>query len=132
MKRRGFIDQFLMFMVVFVAFVSMLFLIIGYSNIARIQNNIDTMTGIVARMLSTGKSTSDVANRLNSLKLPYFQTVSTSDINSVCSDGANKIMVTISGSYNAPILGAFSLSNTSSAYNEQNSSDCNVTISLRH
>jgi len=132
MKRRGFIDQFLVFMIIFVAFVSLLFLIIGYSNISRLQNNIDTMANIVARMFSTGKTADDVINRINSVKLGYFATATTGDMNISCLGSTNKIVVTISSSYDPPVLGVFNISNTSSAYNEQNSSDCNVSIYLRH
>ncbi|MCI4399171.1 MAG: hypothetical protein JHC37_01285 [Campylobacteraceae bacterium] len=132
MKRSGFIDQFLAFMIIFVAFVSLLFLIIGYSNISRLQNNMDTMANIVARMFSTGKTADDVINRINSVKLGYFATATTSDMNISCLGSTNKIVVTISSSYDPPVLGVFNINSASSAYNEQNSSDCNVSIYLCH
>ncbi len=131
MKRRGFIDQFLAFMVIFVAFVSMLFLIIGYANISKIQNNLDTMAAIVARMISTGKTTSQIVDKINSFKLPYYAPIAAADINTTCSGSSNKIVFSISAKYDPPILGAFTISSVSSAYNEQNSSDCNVSVNLQ-
>jgi Flp pilus assembly protein TadG len=129
-KRKGFIDQFLMFMLIFVMFVFMLFLLIGYSNTARIQHNLDTMASIVARMISTGKTTADIVSRINSFKLSYFAPITAADINTTCSGSSNKIVFTVSGVYDPPILSVFTIKSTSSAYNEQNSSDCTMTVNL--
>jgi len=131
MKKKGFIDQFLMFMILFVAFVFMLFLVIGYSNVSRIQNNLDTIAGIVARMVSTGKNTTDIVNRINSLKLAHFASVTEADINTTCGGSSNKIIFSLSTTYDPPILKVFTLTSTSSAYNEQNSSDCTFTLTLQ-
>lgn len=131
MKRRGFIDQFLAFMVIFVAFVSMLFLMIGYSNISKIQHNLDTMASIVSRMVSTGKTTAQIVDKINSFRLAYFAPITAADINTVCSGSSNKILFTVSGIYDPPVLGAFTISGVSSAYNEQNSSDCNISVNLQ-
>jgi len=131
MKRKGFIDQFLAFMVIFVAFVSMLFLVIGYANISKIQNNLDTMASIVARMVSTGKTTAQIVDKINSFRLAYFAPITAADINTTCSGSSNKIVFSVSGTYDPPVLGVFTINGVSSAYNEQNSSDCTMSVSLQ-
>lgn len=132
MMRKGYIDQFLVFTVIFTMFVFMLFLVIGYSNVSKIQYNLDTMSGIIARMASTGKSMEQMTEKINSFKLPYFRDITEDDISVTCSGGDNKIVFTVSGSYDPPVLPSFDIVSTSSAYNEQNSSNCVMTLNLQH
>lgn len=132
MRRKGYVDQFLAFMVIFTMFVFMLFLVIGYSNVSRIQNNFDTMGSIVSRMISTGKTMDQVVDKINSFKLPYFKDITKSDININCSGYDNKLVFRIWGLYDPPVLNEFNITSTSSAYNEQNSSSCEFTLFLQH
>lgn len=127
---RGYIDQIIAFMLVFVFFVFLLFLIIGYSNVSRIQYNLDTLTGILTRMISTGKSMSQVEAKINSFKLPIFQNVTTANITGSCSGNSNRVQFTITATYRAPILGSVNVVSSSTAYNEQNSSDCIYSLNL--
>ncbi len=132
MKRKGYIDQFLAFMVIFTMFVFMLFLVIGYSNVSRIQHNFDTMGSIVSRMVSTGKTMEQIVDKINSFKLPYFNDITENDIDINCSGSDNKLVFRIWGMYDPPVLNEFNITSTSSAYNEQNSSSCEFTLFLQH
>lgn len=121
----------MIFTVIFTMFAFMLFLVIGYTNVSRIQYNLDTMAGVVVRMFSTGKSMTQIVDKINTFKLPYFADITTNSITIDCnSSGNNKLTFRVWGSYDPPILSEFNISGTAAAYNEQNSSDCFFTLHL--
>jgi len=133
--RRGVLDHIIMQLLVFVFFVTMLFLVIDYSNIARVQNVTDTIAQQGARMISLEKSLGQVANMINSQKTDYYTSVSGSDIVCITTGSSSQISFTANADYNTsfPLLGnngVITVISRSSAYNEANSSDVNCTISL--
>jgi len=133
--RRGILDHIIMQILVFVFFVSMLFLVIDYGNIARMQNILDTIAQQGARMISLDNTLTQVANMINAQKTNHFLSVSSSDIVCISSGSSSQVNFIANGDYNTSFSaignnGAVSVTSGSSAYNEANSSDINCTISL--
>jgi len=133
--RKGVIDHIIMQIIGFVFFVTILFLVIDYGNIARMQNLLDTIAQQGARMISLDKTLTQVANMINANRSDYYLAVSSSDIVCVATGSSSQINFIASGDYNTSFTalgddGVVSVTSGSSAYNEANSSDVNCTISL--
>lgn len=76
----AYIEQILMWLVIFVGFVTFLFLVIDYSNVMRIKGNLDLMTEYGARMVSLGRTEEQIADKLNTMKSVYFRNIVTGDV----------------------------------------------------
>ena len=94
------IDQLMMWIVIFVSFVTILFFVIDYSMIMRIKGNIDLMSQYAARMISLGNTEDEVASSLNNIKINYFADISGGDI--VCNTSATgtyQVIFNLTGLY---------------------------------
>lgn len=69
------VDQILLWMVLFVIFVGFLFFIIDYSNAIKVKDNADALADYSARMVSLGKSDSDITTGLNNIKGDFVATI---------------------------------------------------------
>lgn len=68
----AYIEQVLMWLVIFVGFVTFLFFVIDYSNVMRIKGNMDLMTEYAANMVALGKTDDEIVERINDMKSGYF------------------------------------------------------------
>ena len=128
--RRGVLEYVVALLVIFVFFVWLLFLIIGYANVGRIQSKLDAMAFQGSRMLSVGDGTDDVAAMVNKLKPAYAQDISSGDVAGGCTAGSREVSLTVQADYNATVLGTKTITSRSSAYNEASEQNCNYTITL--
>jgi len=133
--RRGILDHIIMQIIVFVFFVTMLFIVIDYSSIARVQNLLDTIAQQGARMVSLDRTLTQVSNMINANKTNYFLAVNSSDIVCTTTGASSQVNFIAQGDYNTSFStfgnsGVVTVVSRSTAYNEVNSSDLNCTISL--
>jgi len=133
--RRGILDHIIMQILIFVFFVTMLFLVIDYSSVARVQNLLDTIAQQGARMVSLDRTLTQVANMINANKTDYYLAINSSDITCISTGSSSQVNFTASGDYNTSFSilgdsGVVTVVSRSTAYNEVNSSDLNCTISL--
>lgn len=84
--KKAVVDQILLWLTLFVAFVSFLFFIIDYSLSIRVKENADSLSSYGARMVALGKSAEEVATGLNNIKLGAVSNITAADI--VCVDDA--------------------------------------------
>ena len=99
-NKGGFIDQILLWIVIFISFITFFFMAIDYGNLARIKGNLDLMGDYGARMLALGKTTDEVAEGLNSMKSPYFGTINGGDIVCTTEDSENyQVIFQLTGGY---------------------------------
>lgn len=83
--KNAFVDQIILWIVLFVVFVGLLFFIIDYSNAVKVKDNADAIADYTARMVALGRSDALIAEGINTnIKDDYFQDISESSI--VCSD----------------------------------------------
>lgn len=80
------VDQILLWMVMIIAFATLLFIIVDYSAIVRLKSNNDVIAQIGARMVSLGRTNTQVASSLNNIKSKYYATINADDI--VCTEVA--------------------------------------------
>jgi len=97
---KAYIDQILMWLIIFIGFVTFLFLVIDYSNVMRIKGNIDLMSEYSARMVALDTSNEDIADKLNNMKSPYFANVDALDITcTTTTSGTYQVIFNIYASY---------------------------------
>ncbi len=127
------IEQIILWIVIFIGFVTFLFMVIDYGNVMRIKGNVDLMAEYGARMLSLGKTTDEVASGLNAIKIVYFAPISGGDITCTTTATGNYQMIfTVTGLYtDAKILNQQdAISSKKVVFNERNSDeiDCSLTL----
>ncbi len=96
------IEQIMMWMIIFVSFVTLLFLVIDYSLVMRIKGNMDLLSEYGARMVSLGNKTDDeIATRLNTMKNDYFADISGNNIACTTDENAGtyQVIFNLNGSY---------------------------------
>lgn len=78
--KKAVVDQILLWIMLFIAFVGFLFFIIDYANAIKVKDNADALTDYAARMISLDKPMGEVVTGLNRLKDDYIATIQESDI----------------------------------------------------
>ncbi|MEA3553646.1 MAG: hypothetical protein U9R39_04470 [Campylobacterota bacterium] len=97
---KAYIDQILMWLIIFIGFVTFLFLVIDYSSVMRIKGNLDLMSEYGARMVALDESTTDIADKLNNMKSPYFASIDAIDITcATTTSGTYQVIFNIYTSY---------------------------------
>lgn len=83
--KSAFVDQIILWIVLFTIFVGLLFFIIDYSNAVKVKDNTDAVADYTARMVSLEKSDALIVEGINTnIKDDYFQTISESSI--ICTE----------------------------------------------
>lgn len=107
--KKAVIDQILLWMVLLIAFISIFFIVIDYATIARLKTNTDLISKYAARMIALDKNKVDIATTLNSIKVPYFDDITSADF--ICTKetpttGVNEYKVTleVSAAYSYSIV----------------------------
>ena len=81
----AFVDQIILWIVLFTIFVSLLFFTIDYSNAIKVKDNADAIADYTARMLALEKSDALIVEGINTnIKDDYFQDITESSI--VCTE----------------------------------------------
>ncbi len=136
-NRRGVIDQIMMFMMVFVFLVTLFFLIVDYSSIGKMQNQLDMISRQGSRLISLGKDHENIANMVNTLKTNYFRAVTDDDISCDATDNElSRVVFNIQGSFESRFDalgsdGEVTISSVSVAYNENSTDEMNCTVVLQ-
>ncbi|MEA1915534.1 MAG: hypothetical protein U9N30_09505 [Campylobacterota bacterium] len=139
----AYIENILIWMVMFVGFVSLFFFVIDYAKIVRTIDNMDALCDYSANRISSEGKDTDLSVALNSMKVSGINTIS-ADGAVICSDvvdGAYQVRFTIT---TTNITNTFFKNNLSSkrvvfnnqyisdasATNDSDSIDCNLTVTL--
>lgn len=143
----AYIEQVLLWLTIFVGFVTLLFIIIEFSNITRIQGNMDLMADAGAQMKSLGVEDVNVSASLNKIKKPYFNDIvadgSSPDSVLECVDTGNdtyQIIFIVTGTYDdTNIFPTQNLTTKRVVYNIEdlsdigdNSAEIECTLTLNH
>lgn len=74
------VDQIILWIMLFVAFVGFLFFVIDYANAVKVKDNTDAVADYVARMVALNKESSEIISGANTIKDDYFASISQSDL----------------------------------------------------
>ena len=130
--RKAVIDQIILWIVLFVSFISIFFITIDYSMVIKIKDKSDALSSYGARTKALGEDDSDIIQGLNNVKGDFFDTIS--DENLTCEELATsnyQVIFTTNISFNNRFLSdGKKIYSTSSAFNEINSTDQNCSLNL--
>lgn len=131
--KKAVIDQMMLWMIIFISFVTMLFMVMDYYVVIKTKDTSDLLSNYGARMKALGKNDDIIVDGLNTIKSDYFATVNSGDLLCDTSDtGGYKIKLTANISIVNRFLSADEkIYSYSSAFNEVNSDDISCTLNLR-
>lgn len=134
--KNALIDQIILWIVLFIVFVSFLFFIIEYSSAIKVKDNMDAIADYVARTVSLNEDKADIATGVNSnIKDNYFSDIAESDI--VCTDTTStnnfQVIVNVKTTMNNKFLVSSDLLSKTVVFNETNSfqTECTLTLTFK-
>ena len=77
------VDQILLWMVIFIAFVTLLFITVDYSALIRLKSNNDSLAKQGARMVALGRTIDETADSLNNIRNNYYSAITAADISCI-------------------------------------------------
>lgn len=78
--KKAIVDQIILWIMLFIAFVTFLFFVIDYSNAMKVKDNTDALTDYIARMVALDNTESDIVSGANEIKDPYFADIQVGDL----------------------------------------------------
>ena len=131
--KKAIIDQIMLWIVIFVSFVTIFFMVIDYYVVVKAKDRCDTMSNYAVRMKALGRDENITAG-LNNLSNDIFETIEESDIS--CADNDDneyKIKWTVNLDLNTTTFKDKHIHSFSAAFNEVDSSsiDCNLTLRIK-
>lgn len=134
--RNAVIDQIMLWIVLFVAFVTIFLLVIDYYMVMKTKDRCDTLANYGVRMKALGRSDDSVVEGLNNIKNSYFQTITSDDMECEEDDTKNdyQTLFRVETTFqNIFLTTDEKISSKTSAFNETSSShiDCNLTLKVQ-
>ncbi len=130
------VEQIILWIVIFISFVSILFFIIDYSNALKASENADSIANYTARMVALNESESDIADGINRIKGDYVQAVTTAGISCTedTTDASRQVIVNVSGTLpnNIILTGSNNINSKAVVYNESSEykKECSIALSF--
>lgn len=86
--KKAYIENILLWMVMFMGFVTLFFFIIDYSTIVRVKDNMDAISDYGARNVAISGIVNDLSTNINNMKVSGINTVN-ADTTSICVNTTN-------------------------------------------
>lgn len=86
--KKAYIENVLLWMVMFIGFVTLFFFVIDYATIVRVKDNMDAISDYGSRMVALNGVGADLSTNINGMKVNAINNVS-ADTNSICVTTAN-------------------------------------------
>lgn len=132
--RKAVVDQILIWMFMFIGFVTLIFMVFNYYIVMKVKDNSDLLANYGSRMKALGREDSFIIDGLNAIKSPYFDTISSDDL--ICTINETeayqiKFSTNVLISNNIFESGSSMVYSYVSAFNEANSNDIECSLNLR-
>ncbi len=128
--RNGMVDFVMAFMLLFVTFVLMLFLVLGFRNSVKIESYLDAVATQGVRILAIENDENEVITLANTLKMTAIETVDIDDLTCSVGSGDRVVHLVIQVDYEVPVLGSKTFKSSAAAYNEDQNQELNCTLLL--
>jgi hypothetical protein len=131
MMKKAVVDQFLLWVVLFIAFITIFFLVIDYYIILKTKDRCDMLANYGARMKALGKDNAFIISGLNNLKTDQFQTITEDHLD--CEDLETtqyQVVFNTAISLKSKFFGIQNIVSTTSTFNETSSIDRRCTLNL--
>lgn len=130
------VDQIVLWIVLFIIFISFLFFVIEYSNAIKVKDNTDAIADYTARMVALGKTEADIATSINdNIKDDYFNNVAGSGI--VCVEDTTtsnyQVIVNIKTTMTNDFLTTSNVHSRTVVFNEisEFKKECDLTLTIK-
>lgn len=134
-KKPAYIENIILWMVMFVGFATMFFFVIDYATIIRIKDNIDALSDYGANRIAVQGVGTDMITELNDTKISKINAITAADL--VCNSVADvpatyQVIFTTETSNNSVEFYNDKLTSKRVVFNEVNSETvtCNLTVTL--
>lgn len=135
--KKAVVEQIILWIVIFTAFVGFLFFIIEYSGAVRVKENGDAIASYTAKMVSLSQDESDIIRGINNIKADYVNTLTSNSL--FCSEDQNSSNRQVIVNVYATLDNSFLPSKTNNihskivVFNESSEfkKECNITLSLK-
>ena len=87
--KKAYVEQVLLWMVIFISFVGILFFVIDYSNVAKVKENTDSISDYTAKMIALSKGEIDIVDGINKIKGDYVVMITESDL--ICTEDSTTL-----------------------------------------
>lgn len=128
--RNGVLDYLLAFIIVFAFMITMIYLLVGYGSIVKVQNYLDIVTVQGSRILAAEGNQSAVVSMANALKPQIVATIADSNLTCSSTTGDRLVTLQVALSYSAAVLGGVNLNSTATAYNELVDQEINCILNI--
>lgn len=130
--KKAYIENVLLWMVMFIGFVTLFFFVIDYATIVRIKDNMDAISDYGARNVAINGIGQDLSTNINNMKVQGINNVS-ADTSSICTSNANNayqvIFITQTTNNSYKFYGD-TLTSRRVVFNEQNSNTVTCTLNI--
>lgn len=134
--KKAVVDQIILWIVLFIAFVGFLFFVIEYANAVKVKDNTDAIADYTARMVALGRSEDDIATGINeNIKDDYFNDVSGGGI--VCVEDTTtsnyQVVVNIKTTLTNDFLTSSNVHSRTVVFNEVSEfkKECDLTLTIK-
>ena len=134
--KKAVVDQIILWIVLFIAFVGFLFFVIEYANAVKVKDNTDAIADYTARMVALGRSEDDIATGINeNIKDDYFNDVSGGSI--VCVEDTTtsnyQVVVNIKTTLTNDFLTSSNVHSRTVVFNEVSEfkKECDLTLTIK-
>lgn len=79
-SKNAYVEQIILWIVLFIGFVTLFFFIVEYSVVLKIIDKVDSLSDYGARALALGTSESEIVNGLNAIKGNFFLTITADNL----------------------------------------------------
>lgn len=86
--KNAYIENILLWMVMFIGFATLFFFVIDYATIVRVKDNMDAISDYGSKVVAENGIGTDLSANINSMKVKAINTVS-ADTNTICTTNAN-------------------------------------------
>ena len=133
LNKKGIVDQIILWIVLFVSFVTIFLLVIDYYTVIKVKDKCNALANYSVRMKALGKDTATIVAGLNSIKTDFFDTIVEADL--TCTQpGTNdyKVILTTNITFTNKFLSeGEKIYSKATAFNEVDSTDTECSLNLR-
>lgn len=128
------VDQIILWIVLFIIFVSFLFFVIEYSNAVKVKDNTDAIADYAARMVSLNRSESDILTGINgSIKSEYFNDVSSINCTEDTTTSNYQVIVNVTTTMTNDFLTSSNVHSRAVVFNENGEfeKECDIALTIK-
>lgn len=130
--KKAYIENILLWMVMFIGFVTLFFFVVDYATIVRVKDNMDAISDYGSRNVAISGIGTDLSSNINGMKVNAINNVS-ADTNTICTvnaNGAYQVIFITQTTNNSYKFFGNNLVSKRVVFNENNSNTITCTLNI--